>query len=136
MAAVLGRDRNSRLGVGWPHVPRSPRIGRLTGADGRFRLVGIADTAVTLQVTRIGFRPATQRARGGEADVRITLNEAPLTLDQLVITGTAGGEQKRALGNSVTTVDAVQAQSLASATDLGKLINGRAPGVLITPNTG
>jgi len=58
-------------------------LGRLTGADGRFRLQGVSGSEATLRATRIGFKPAEQRVRVGDTDVRITLVETALTLDQL-----------------------------------------------------
>ena len=45
-------------------------------------------------------------AQVGAADLRIALDETAIELNEIVVTGTAGGVQKRALGNSVAKVNA------------------------------
>ena len=111
-------------------------LGALTDASGGFRLTGVSGSEVTVQVRRIGYRPATQVVRVGRTDVRITLTEQVATLSELVITGTAEPVEKRAIGNSVTKVDAAAVQSIAPSADVSSLINGRAPGVVLTGGSG
>jgi TonB-linked SusC/RagA family outer membrane protein len=114
------------------------RVGAATDASGQFRLTlpqGVAAGQVTLRVTRIGFRPATVVATVGDSELRIALEEQPLNLDQVVVTGTAGGEQRRAVGNVVSTISAPEVLAQSAAPDLASLINARAPGVVITPST-
>lgn len=112
--------------------------GRLTVSDanGRFRLTGLPSGDVTLEIRRVGFRPVTQHVTAGTDGVRIMLSETPIELNALVVTGQAGAVEKRAIGNSVSTI-AVPDQVQASAVgDMGALINGRAPGVVVTGGTG
>jgi TonB-linked SusC/RagA family outer membrane protein len=108
----------------------------ITDASGRFRFTGLTGDRVTLQLRRIGYRPATQTARVGDEDLRITLTEAPAILNQVIVTGTAAPVEKRAIGNAVARIEASDVQSLAPAQDLTSLINGRAAGVVLTQGSG
>src|SRR5690606_10918840 len=111
--------------------------GMMTDAGGRFPFVGLTGTEVTLRVSLLGSRTAEQvTLQVGDMDVRIQLAETAIELDQLVVTGTAGGTQRRALGNSVTQVRAAETVELAHVPNLQSLLNARAPGVVISPGTG
>ncbi len=111
---------------------------RLTVSDvnGRFRLTGLPAGEVVIEVRRVGFRPLTQRVAVGTDGVRLVLNETPLELNALVVTGQAGAVEKRAIGNSVSTIAAADQVQASAVGDMGSLINGRAPGVVVTGGTG
>ncbi len=110
--------------------------GALADARGRFRFDGLAGAEVTLQVVMLGYRAVEQRARVGDTNVRIAVPEAAVELNEIVVTGTAGGEQRRAIGNSVAKIDASKVAELAPIPSVANLINGRAPGVVVQPGTG
>jgi TonB-linked SusC/RagA family outer membrane protein len=110
--------------------------GVLTDANGRFVLLNVAGTEATLRVTLLGYRTVEQTARVGDTNVRIMLAESAIELDQVVVTGTAGGAQRRAIGNVVTQVRAAETVELARVGDVQSLLNARAPNVTITPGTG
>src|SRR6266566_3381543 len=107
-----------------------------TDVSGRFRLTGVSGTEVTLTARLIGYRPATRTVPVGATDVRLALADRPIELDQIVVTGTAGGQQQRALGNSVATIKADAVVAAAPIPDVQSLINGRAAGVVVMPGTG
>ena len=52
------------------------------------------------------------------------------------MTGQAEGTERRAVGNSIVTIDAPAALELSAAEDVTRLLNGRAPGVTVVPNSG
>ena len=108
----------------------------LTDADGRFRLTGLAGAEVTLAVRRIGFRPLQQTVRVGATDLRLTLSEVAVELNDVVVTGTAEATERRALGNAVTTVSAPEVMERGSVGSVHQLLNGRAPGVVVEPGSG
>jgi TonB-linked SusC/RagA family outer membrane protein len=110
--------------------------GAVSDASGRFRITGVSGSQVSLNVRMIGYRAATQTVRVGATDVRFVLGERPVELDQIVVTGTAGGQEKRAIGNSVANVDAANVVASSQVASVQDLINGRAPGVTIMPGTG
>ena len=57
-------------------------------------------------------------------------------LDEVVVTGTAGGELRRSIGNAVATIDAADMLAKSAATNLTSLLNARAPGLNVLPTTG
>ena len=111
-------------------------LGALTDGSGGFRLTGLSGTQVTLQVRRIGYKPTTQLVTVGRSDIRIQLAEQLTSLSEVVITGTAEPVERRAIGNSVTKIDAAAVQNIAPAADVSSLLNGRAPGVVLTGGSG
>ena len=112
-------------------------IGTTTDAAGRFRLAGLTGTGeVQLTVRRIGFQPKTVGATIGAANVRIALAERAMELTSVVVTGTAGVAEKRAIGNAVTTVNAADVVATQPVNSFQELLNGRASGVSITASSG
>lgn len=113
-------------------------VGGLTDAAGRFRIVSIpgAEESVTVRVQFIGYQAATQVVRVGDTALRFTLSQAAIELDALVVTGTAGAVQRRAIGNLVTQIDAASVTEIAPIPDVGMLLNARAPGVVVQPGSG
>jgi len=111
-------------------------VGTTTNEDGQFRLTNVPGTQVTLIVRRVGYRALRESVAVGRTDVRIALIDAPRLLDELVVTGTAGPVERRALGHAVTTVDAAAVQQIAPVPNTASLINGRAPGVVMVGGSG
>ena len=107
-----------------------------TSAEGRFRFLNVGGQTVTLEVTRIGYRKVTQSVTVGDTAIRITMAEAAISLDAVVVTGTAGAESKRSVGNAVATVSATDVVSTAPIRGVGDILNGRVAGVVVTPGSG
>ena len=106
---------------------------------GRFRVTGLSDAvgaSITLEVRRIGYREQRVSAHVGDANVGVQLPVNPTSLEAVVVTGTAGATEKRALGNAVTTLNAAEITDVAPITSMQQLLNGRAPGVVIMPASG
>jgi TonB-linked SusC/RagA family outer membrane protein len=110
--------------------------GALTDGSGRFNIGGLTGDRVVLNVRFIGYRPVVDTVRVGATDIRIALAERVLELDQLVVTGTAGGSEKRELGTSVASVKVADVMAQTSVPTVEGLLNGRAPGVNIIATTG
>jgi TonB-linked SusC/RagA family outer membrane protein len=107
-----------------------------TDASGRFRIAGLTGPEVTIEVRRIGYRPDRRTVRVGDGDIRITMTEQSVILDEVVVTGTAGGQSKRELGNAVSTINAVQTKEIAPINSVQNLLAGRVPGVFVNSATG
>ncbi len=107
-----------------------------TDADGQFRITNLAPGEVRLRAARIGYAPMTQIVRVGGSDIRFVLSAAAITLDDIVVTGTAGDQQRRAIGHSVATISVEDLVATSRIPDAAGLINGRAPGVVVRPGTG
>jgi TonB-linked SusC/RagA family outer membrane protein len=107
-----------------------------TDAGGRFRMSGLTGDEVTLEVRRIGYRPARVRSRLGETNLRVTLAEQSVALAEVVVTGTAGGQARREIGNAVGTVNAAEVKEIAAVNSVQNLLTGRVPGVFVNSATG
>jgi TonB-linked SusC/RagA family outer membrane protein len=112
------------------------QLGATTDGAGRFRITGVSGSQVTLQLRRLGYRPANPIVRVGQTDLRLTLSISPAQLNEVVITGTAEPVERRALGNAVAKIDAAQVQSVAPSPNVSGLFNGRAPGVVMIAGSG
>jgi TonB-linked SusC/RagA family outer membrane protein len=110
--------------------------GAITDAAGRFRISGLSGNEVVVSVRMIGYRALTQMVRVGATDLRFAMIERALELDQVVVTGTAGGSQRRELGTSVATVNVTDVVAQAGVPTVEGLLNGRTPGVVVLPGTG
>ena len=109
--------------------------GVFTDVSGRFRLTNVSGTQATIVVRRLRYQPLTQTVRVG-TDVRLLMTEATVQLDEVVITGTAVGEQQRSVGNSIASIAVAQELERSAVPDVGNLINARAPGVIVTQGNG
>ena len=110
--------------------------GSVTDGSGRFTINGLNGGTVIITTRLIGYRPRTDTVNVGATDLQFTLAERTLELNQMVVTGTAGGAQKRELGTAVVSVDAVDVLDQTAVTNVEGLLNGRAPGVNIIPSSG
>ena len=133
-------EASGRTGLGAVTlVVEGTRLGASTGADGRFRIAGVPAGAHAVTARRIGYgqqRLAVTVPAGGEVTASFTLASSPIALDQVVVTGTAGAQERRAIGNAVTSVAAAEVLDKSAAPDLSSLLNARAPGVTINPRSG
>lgn len=108
----------------------------VTDDRGRFRITGIAGPTVTLEVRRIGYRLERVQARAGETNLGIALTVNPASLEAVVVTGTVGATERRAIGNAVATISASEVTATAPIVSMQSLINARAPGVVVMPTSG
>ncbi|MEO8450756.1 MAG: SusC/RagA family TonB-linked outer membrane protein [Gemmatimonadota bacterium] len=107
-----------------------------TDLRGRFRIDGVTGPSVTLRVSMIGYQPASVTAQAGASDVSIKLAASVFALNDVVVTGTAGGEEKRTIGNAVTKLPVSEIQAIAPAQDMNGLLNGRASNVVLQDASG
>ncbi len=107
-----------------------------TDQNGRFLFDQVQAAEVTLTVRRIGYRPATQVARPGQTNLRILLADRAVDLDEVVVTGTAGAQARREIGNAVTQVNVAQVTEVTQINSFQELLNARVPGLVIQPGSG
>ncbi|MGI8404004.1 MAG: SusC/RagA family TonB-linked outer membrane protein [Thermomicrobiales bacterium] len=141
-AVITGQvtDESSRRGVAGVSVQvEGTGLGAVTGEDGRFRIVNVPVGAHALVVRRLGYVPQRRTVTvGAEAELasNFALQAAATSLNQVIVTGTPGGQERREIGNSVATISAPEQLSKSQAPNLGTLLNSRAPGVTVLPSTG
>ena len=56
------------------------------------------------------------------------MSEEALQLDEIIVTGTAGGTRRRAIGNSVSQVQAAEVTEVQAIVDVQQLLTGRSGG--------
>jgi TonB-linked SusC/RagA family outer membrane protein len=110
--------------------------GAVSDAAGRFRIGGLSGSQVVLEARSVGFRPDSQTVDIGSTAVRFVMAERAVELNEIVVTGTAGGEQRRVLGTSVSAVDVADVTANTAVPSVDGLLMGRAPGVTVLPGTG
>jgi TonB-dependent starch-binding outer membrane protein SusC len=108
--------------------------GGLTDARGRFTIAGVPAGQLTVRAVYIGYRTESQQVTvvaGQAAAVNFELGVSAVSLDEVVITGTAStGAAKRELGASVSTINpgAIQ-EKMGGITDVSTVLQSRIAGV-------
>ncbi len=111
----------------------------LTDAGGQFALPDVTVGDVVVRAKMIGYTPAELRVTvvaGEVAQAAFSLQSTAIELDEIVVTGTAGPVSKRTVGNAITTINAAEITRQASISNVVDLLQARAPGVQILPNSG
>ncbi len=107
-------------------------IGALSQQNGRYLLLNVPAGTHTLTAERIGYRSVSQQVAVAAAATVVqdfALSEEALGLDEIVVTGTPGGTQRRAIGNSVVSVDASEVSRAVAVATVQDLLSGRSPGL-------
>ena len=142
VASVTGTVTEARSGQPLPGVQVNivgTMVGALTDAQGRYRIVNAAPGAARLRARLLGYT-AVERAinldDGRAHSMDFELTSSPLSLDAVVVTGTAGGSQIREIGNAVGRVDAAKIAETSPAVNVQQLLGQRDPGVVVQPAAG
>ncbi len=112
--------------------------GARTDEAGKFRIPGLAVGSYQVRAQRIGYTSQTKAvtvADGQTATAEFVLREAALSLDALVVTGTAAESRKKEVGNATAAIDvtAIAAEPVRNVQDI---LAGRATGVTVMGNSG
>jgi TonB-linked SusC/RagA family outer membrane protein len=113
---------------------KGTRTATATTADGRFTMM-VPDSAVVLDVRRIGYQPASVPVAAGQGEVAIKLKATALQLSELVVTGQATSVARRNLANDVQSVAGTDLTRTHSET-IENALQGKVPGAVITANSG
>lgn len=119
-------------------VVGTPR-GGLSGEDGRFLIVGVEPGEYTIRATLLGYSRAevTVTVQAGQtATADFMLAQSAIQLDEIVVTGTSGGQQRRELGNSVGTIQVGDQLDAAPIANANELLTSRTPGLTLMSNSG
>jgi TonB-linked SusC/RagA family outer membrane protein len=141
-AAIVGQVTDARNAEGIAGVSvevQGTRIGATTRVDGRYRITGVPAGTYAIVARRIGYASGRQSATvaaSGDVTANFSLAPAAVSLDQVVVTGTAGAQEKRTIATTVSTINAPDQLEASAAPNITGLINGRAPGVVISATTG
>jgi TonB-dependent SusC/RagA subfamily outer membrane receptor len=118
-------------------VVGTPR-GARTNAQGVYRIVGVPAGAQQIRVQLIGYAAQTRAVtlRGGDSVVvDFELRPAAVSLDALVVTGTAVESRKKEVGNSMAAISARELE-VAPVKNTQDILGARAPGITVLQNSG
>jgi TonB-linked SusC/RagA family outer membrane protein len=114
-------------------------LGALTTNNGEFVIGNVPAGQRTVRVEMLGYSTAQQEvtvAAGEVTTVDFALESQALALDEIVVTGTAGGTQRRAIGNVVDQISAASIVETSPAVSVNQLIQQRSAGVQLMGGSG
>jgi len=113
--------------------------GALANAAGQYLILNVPVGTYTARAEIIGFAPQSAEITVSPGEVTVVdfgLSQQAIDLEELVVTGTIGRTQKRAIGNSVTSVQTETLTEVAPINDVTELLTARAPGLTLMANGG
>ena len=111
----------------------------MTGADGRYQIRNVPAGPRAVRATSIGYTSADTVVNviaGQTVTVDFDLNRSVIAMDEIVVTGTAGAQEKITLGNSVGTIEAGQLVEETPIHNVMELLSARTPGLTLMSNSG
>lgn len=112
-------------------VIKGTTTGTTTDLDGNYRLS--VDEGATLVFSFVGFE--TQEVQvGARTTIDISMGGAT-ELQEVVVTALGIPREKKALGYAVTSLDSDEVESKTQS-DIGRILTGKAPGVVVTQQNG
>ena len=138
---VTGTVRDNR-GAGVPDanvLVEGTRLGTVSRGDGTYRIPDVPAGNQVVSVRRLGYQPVRKEVvvqDGGTAVVDFVVEVSATSLSAMVVTGTPGGTQRKAVGNVVASVDAKAALDVAPGTNVQSLMAFQSPGVSVASGRG
>jgi len=139
---VTGRVTDATNGMALQSVRvtiAGTELAAFTDERGRYVITRVPAGEVTVTAELIGRETTSRRVTvtaGETTVVDLAMSVSAFALDAVVVTGTAGGTQRRAIGNVVTTIDAGTVLSTAPVTNVDQLLAQRTPGLMMMPGGG
>lgn len=132
---VTGKVTAAEDGSGLPGVSvqlKGSTKGTTTDANGNYSLP--LSSSGTIRFTFVGFAPK-EVAVGSQAVINVQLTSDNQQLSEVVVTAQGIVREKRALGYSVTSLDKKVIEDKPQS-DIGRVLQGKIPGVNITSTSG
>jgi len=113
-------------------------LGALANNIGRYLLLNVPAGTHTVRVTYIGFGQEEQQVTvvaGQTVTVDFSLKDEAISLEGVVVTGTAGSARRREIGNSIDQINSTKIESLP-IDQVGDILQGQALGSTVLDNSG
>lgn len=110
-----------------------------TGGDGRYVIPNVPVGSHTVRAALLGYsrlETTVSVAAGMTVTTNFAMNRAVVTLDELVVTGTAGAQEKRTLGNSIGQIQVGEQLEDVPISNVTELLTARTPGLSLMANSG
>jgi TonB-dependent starch-binding outer membrane protein SusC len=97
-----------------------------------------ATGTVTVRFTSIGFKTVESQValRAGRIVHNVTMAEQAISLDEVLVTGTAGRQERRAQAGSVASISAANVLANTPIQSVSNLVAARTPSVVFRQNSG
>ena len=112
-------------------------FGGITSANGRYLIANVPAGTHTLRVQLIGYTAVQQQitvAEGQAVTVNLSMSEEALSLDEIIVTGTAGQARQREIGNQIAQIKS--ANVIEPVGDVTAMLQGRTAGARIAVGSG
>jgi TonB-dependent starch-binding outer membrane protein SusC len=148
--ALLAQDRGSVTGQVVEEGTQRPlagvqvsvagtTLGTITNAQGRFLIPNVPTGTREIRASLIGYGAQTRSANvaaGQPVTVQFTLAQAAVALDELIVTGTAGRQERRAQAAVVANVNAAEVVANAPVTSVSDILQARTTGLSVLGQSG
>lgn len=114
-------------------------LGALSRQNGSYLLLNVPAGARQVTVQLIGYRSisTTVDVTAGETAVRdFQLTQEALSLDEIIVTGTPAGTQRRAIGNTVQRLSVPEVTQAVALSNFQDLLSTRTPGLRLSVQSG
>lgn len=111
----------------------------LTDAQGRYRIANVPAGTYEMKIHLLGFSDGARSVSvGGEGSVvaDFALSTRAIALEEVVVTGTAGRQERRAQGATIATVGVAQVNDVAPVVNVAEILQARIAGVSLTQGSG
>jgi TonB-dependent starch-binding outer membrane protein SusC len=118
---------------------RGSAIETVSGREGDFRLANVRAGTVIVGVFRLGYKASTDTVRlvaGQTATANIAMSASVVNLSQIVVTGTAGNQERKAQAAVVASVSAADIIATAPVTNVAGTLQSQVPGIALSAQSG
>ncbi|MEO7511251.1 MAG: SusC/RagA family TonB-linked outer membrane protein, partial [Gemmatimonadaceae bacterium] len=133
-------DRDARIPLeGARIVVTGTTLETQSNAQGEYRLVGVRPGRAQIGVLRIGYRAGSDTVMvvaNQTVTQNFALGKTVTTLQELVVTGTVGNQERRAQPAQVSSVSATEVKQGAVITNVNEMLQSRVPGISVNAASG
>lgn len=113
--------------------------GASTDMNGEYLIPNVPAGNYVLEVRFLGYQTVRRNIEvvsDEELIINFELSIEALSMDELIVTGTAGDTRRRAVGNAVSRVSATDIMERSSRTNVTELLQSQTPGLTLIPGSG
>ena len=111
-----------------------------TPPSGEYRITNVPSGRVVVRAFKLGFKSAIDTVRlspGGSVTANFSMVESLVSLSQVVVTGTAGNQERRAQSAEVASLDASSITATQpTITSVGSMLQSQVAGVSVSSGSG
>lgn len=131
---VTAEDSEPLIGV--TILVKGTSVGAVTDLDGGYTVAIRGGSSATLVFSYTGFRTVEREVTANTGTLDISMEPDIANLDEVVITGLAGGVKRANSGNAITSIEGDALSENTSPQTLDNALYGKIPGVQMTANGG